>query len=45
MRIIDKHPIVRGRGMPAEEVGQARLDTTEDIADAFGAMREGAAAT
>lgn len=45
MRIIDKHPIMHGRGMPAEEVGQARLDMAGDIADAFEAVREGAAAT
>lgn len=38
-RIIDRHPIMHGIGLAAEEVGQARSAMACDIADALAAER------
>jgi hypothetical protein len=40
-RIIDRHPIMHGVGMPVEEVAPARVAMASDIADALAAERGG----
>jgi hypothetical protein len=40
-KIIDRHPIMHGVGMPAEEVAPARVAMAGDIADALAAERGG----
>jgi hypothetical protein len=40
-KIIDRHPIMHGVGMPVEEVAQARVAMVSDIADALAAERGG----
>jgi hypothetical protein len=38
-RIIDRHPIMHGIGMPVEDVAPARMEMAGDIADALAAER------
>jgi hypothetical protein len=40
-KIISRHPIMHGVGMPVEEVAQARVAMAGDIADALAAERVG----
>jgi hypothetical protein len=40
-KIIDRHPIMHGVGMPVEDVAQARVAMAGDIADALAAERGG----
>jgi hypothetical protein len=42
-RIIDRHPIMHGVGMPADDVPAARTAMARDIADALQAARGGTA--
>jgi hypothetical protein len=44
-RIIDRHPIMQGMGMPLEDVAQARVEMARDIADALSAERGAASST
>jgi hypothetical protein len=38
-RIIDRHPIMHGVGIPVEDVAPARVAMASDIADALAAER------
>jgi hypothetical protein len=40
-KIIDRHPIMHGVGMPVEDAAQARMVAAQDIADALAAERGG----
>jgi hypothetical protein len=40
-RILDRHPIMHGTGMPVEDVAQARVAMASDIAHALAAERGG----
>jgi hypothetical protein len=42
-KIIDRHPIMHGVGMPADDVPAARMAVARDIADALLAARGGTA--
>jgi hypothetical protein len=44
-RIIERHPIMHGIGMPLDQVAQARVAMARDIADALAAERGGMSST